>query len=86
MALQPLFGENGWRRENVSLFRSDESLRWYLRDHRQELVAGGALVLHANRWLVDPDRMLAAIMGIARRDALAACGPADSESANRVAA
>ena len=40
LQLVPLFGPQpeAWRRLNAHLFRSDESLRFYLRQHRERLL------------------------------------------------
>lgn len=42
--------------ERERAFPSQNTLDWYLRQHRAELVNRGALVLHANRWHIVADR------------------------------
>lgn len=53
-----------YRAERSQLFPSDESLRWTIRQHRDELVSAGALVCPTGRWLVQPaafDKVMVAI-------------------------
>lgn len=47
-----LVGLNAYRAARQHLFPSEGSLQWYLRRHRDRLIAAGALKLHAGRWLV----------------------------------
>lgn len=39
-----------------TLFPSRTSARWYMRCHKSDLVAMGAIVLHCNRWLIHAGR------------------------------
>lgn len=45
-----------YRQNRADLFRSDGSLQWFLRKHKQQLVEAGALLLHCGQWYVDPAR------------------------------
>lgn len=56
-------------REHV--FKSEQSLQWFMRRHRDALVKAGALVLLVGRWYVHPARFDAYLMASA---APAPCG------------
>lgn len=45
-----------YRAERPQVFQSDESLRWFCRQHGEELVKRGALVLLGRRKLAEPAR------------------------------
>jgi hypothetical protein len=45
----------GYREPRAHLFPSRESLAWFIRRHRDDLVAAGALRIPTGRWLGDPD-------------------------------
>ena len=78
--LQPLFpstkGTTSWLEANADIFPSEESLRWFFRQHRQELVETGAVVLVRAAWFANPATLRAAVMNIARRAALKAAAQA----------
>ena len=77
--LQPLFPStkgSSWLEANTDLFPSEESLRWFFRQHRQELVETGAVVLVRAAWFAKPSTLRAAVMNIARRAALKAAAQA----------
>lgn len=38
------------------LFPGIESIRWYIRRHRPALTEARAIVFHAGRWWIDPQR------------------------------
>ncbi len=44
-----------YRGPRTHLFPSRESLAWFIRRHRDDLVSGGALRIPTGRWLVDPE-------------------------------
>lgn len=74
--LIPLFGgtaQTCWRGHHAALFPSDESLRWFLRLYRAELVQRGGLVLLAGRWVATPE-LSALVREIGQRQALLAVG------------
>ena len=50
----PLIGLWDWRASNPHLFPSDTSLRWHLRQHRDDYITAGALLEIAGRFVVDP--------------------------------
>ena len=39
-----------YREHRQHIFQSDSALQWFVRKHRQALVADGALMLIAGRW------------------------------------
>lgn len=44
-----------YRERRSHIFGADESVRWYLRQHRQELLARGALLhIHGRLWINPP--------------------------------
>lgn len=68
LQLQPLFGSepDSWRGMNAHLFRSDESLRFFLRQHRERLIRDRAITKPAGRWLCAPDVMTRSVFEIGR--------------------
>jgi hypothetical protein len=64
LQLQPVFGPDGWRAMNAPIFRSDDSLRYYFRDHEARLLAEGAISKIAGRWFCVPDVMLRVVFQI----------------------
>jgi hypothetical protein len=67
----PLFSGNAsdsWRARNPRLFPSDESLRHYWRQHKDELVAAGAVVLHRGQYQAT-EKMTPMVLTIAQRAA-----------------
>ena len=53
------------------LFPSEHSARWFVRAHREDLIAGEAIALHCGRTLIHPQRL----GDIAMRISLAAVKP-----------
>lgn len=45
-----------------NVFPSESSLKWFIRRHKQELVAAGALLIINRRSLIDPPRFDAAVI------------------------
>lgn len=69
--LLPLFSgtaSDSWRARNADLFRSDESLRHYFRNHKRELVEAGAVVLHRGQYQATP-AMTPTVLSIAQATA-----------------
>lgn len=58
-ALVPLLT---YQERRAQLFPTVESIRWFVRRQRAELVNGGALLLVAARWQVNIDRFDAYVM------------------------
>ena len=56
-----------YRVERTHIFKSDESLRWFVRQHHDELVKLGALVAPTGRKLAVPDKFDAAVITIGGR-------------------
>jgi hypothetical protein len=42
--------------DRAHVFPSPTSMTWFVRKHRQELIAGGALLMIAGRWYVNPEK------------------------------
>ena len=45
-----------------NVFPSEASLKWYIRRHRQDLIAAGALLIINRRSLIDPPRFDAVVI------------------------
>lgn len=60
-----------YRQSRQNLFATEGSFQWYLRRHKAELIAAGALLLIAGRWQIDAEKfdafVLAAGAGAAKR-------------------
>ncbi len=71
LQLVPLFGPQpeAWRRLNAHLFRSDESLRFYLRQHRERLLRERAITMVAGRWFCEPRTMERVVFAIGNESA-----------------
>ncbi len=63
----PLVGLWDWRASNSHLFPSDTSLRWHLRQYRDEYIAAGALLEVAGRFVIDPPRFEATLRDVGAR-------------------
>jgi hypothetical protein len=48
----PLMGENSWVSNHPEIFSSEQSFRWWLRQHRKRLVDQSALVRLRDQWFV----------------------------------
>lgn len=46
----PLIGPNSWLAGHPEIFSSEQSFRWWLRQHRQRLVDQSALVRLRDQW------------------------------------
>lgn len=55
-------------------FPSEQSLRWFVRHHRSELVSAGALISLTNRLRFHPDAFRRVAIGIGSRNVLARVG------------
>lgn len=55
--------------ERKHIFPSLESFRWFLRQHRDELVDLGAIACPTKRWVVQPEAFDQAVMQIGVRRA-----------------
>lgn len=47
---------NAYREERKELFRSPTAIEWYVKTRKAQLVAAGALRLHAGQWFVVPEK------------------------------
>lgn len=56
-----------YRIERAHIFKSDESLRWFVRQHHDELVKLGALVAPTGRRMAVPDKFDSAVVAIGSR-------------------
>ena len=67
----PLFGGTGstWREANSQWFKSDPSLRWFLRRHQDTLIESGALIRIADRLYAVEPNMTRAVLQIGQREA-----------------
>lgn len=59
------------QKTNIHVFPTSESWRWFERQHRDELIAKGALCFVAGRKFVVPDRFRDALLSIGVRLAAA---------------
>lgn len=51
-----------YQQRTSNVFQSIESLRWYIRQHRKELVAGGGLLYIAGKHWVYPEKFDACVL------------------------
>ncbi len=63
-------GPDTWLATNRKLFRSDSSLRWTLRRHRERLIKVGALVLMRGAWFAVEPKFTRELLKIGRQEAL----------------
>lgn len=66
-ALSHLVPLDEFQRDNSRLFPSIESLRWFVRRHRDSLTGAGALIFIGRRWLIDTRLIGGAFEEIGRR-------------------
>lgn len=59
--------ESLWDEGGAGIFRSEQSARWFVRNHRPALVEGEAIAIHAGRMLVHPQRFSDVAMSVALR-------------------
>ncbi|HEY2559929.1 MAG TPA: hypothetical protein VGI48_09510 [Caldimonas sp.] len=58
-----------YRAGREHLFPSTESLNWFIKRNRAELVSAGALTLPTGRWMVQPDAFDRVVLAIGARRA-----------------
>lgn len=58
-----------YRAGRAHIFRSPQSLKWFLRQHREELTKAGALLIVARRQMLDPVKTDAVVLQIGQRQA-----------------
>lgn len=64
----PVMDPETYRQQYAAhIYRTAESFRWALRQHREELIAAGALVALCGRHLVHTERFPDAIIAIGQR-------------------
>ena len=71
---QTLVPPSDYQAQRPQVFPSPESLRWFERAHRAELIQRGALLMPNGRKLVDPQLFDAAVRDIGRRMAARRAG------------
>lgn len=59
LALRPL---PDYRQSREHVFRSEQSLQWFVRRHKSRLVDAGALIMLSGRWHVVPSRFDAIVL------------------------
>ena len=62
-----------YRASRETVFKSEDSFRWFCRQNRPELVKAGALVRPTGRWLVDPTAFDCVMLAVGMRRAGVAC-------------
>ena len=60
-----------YRMSRAQLYPSEQSLRWFLRQNRSELIEAGAITCPTGHWLVVPEAFDKAALEIGRRRARA---------------
>lgn len=64
----PMMETEEWREQFAShVFRTKDSMKYFLRTHRDELIEAGALVAPAGRLMVHPQRFEAVVQQIGQR-------------------
>lgn len=58
-----------YRAARAHIFRSPSSLKWFLRQHREELTKAGALLIVANRQMLDPAKTDEVVLQVGQRRA-----------------
>lgn len=70
--LAELISPQQYQAERQQLFPSMGSLKWFMRQRREQLATGQAIVFHAGRWLVHPASFDRVIVECSRAAALRA--------------
>jgi len=60
---------SSYREERQHIFQSDGSLSWFLRQHRDRLVAAGALVLLSGAWHANASAFDAVVLEVGQEAA-----------------
>lgn len=58
-----------YRAARPQLYPSEQSLLWFMRRNREELVSAGAIIIPNGRWLVCPQEFDQAVIDIGQRRA-----------------
>lgn len=66
-AVSSLTPTTTYAQERRHLFPTDESIRWFVRRHKLELIQAGALLMVSGRWLADPAILDEKVVEIGRR-------------------
>jgi len=66
--VMPLYGRRSWREQHVAIYATDAQLRWPVDQHRDELVAAGALALIRGRVFVVEPMFSSLMLAIAQRE------------------
>lgn len=68
LAALPIMEPEEWRLQYAGqVFRSNESLRYFIRQHRDELIDYGAIVAPIGRQMINPPTFEAAVLRIGQR-------------------
>lgn len=59
-----------YRSKRTHLFPSAQSLEWFVRKNRDELVKAGALLLPTGRWMVRPEAFDQVVVRVGERRAV----------------
>lgn len=65
--LHALVSPEDYRAQRTHLYPSQQSFNWFVRKHRNELLAAGAWIKPAGAWLVSPDAFDQAVLSIGMR-------------------
>jgi len=66
LALMPMLD---YQQSRAQVFPSEESLRWFVRARRSELLDAGALLMVAGRKVISPEEFDAVVLDVGRRTA-----------------
>lgn len=64
----PYMEPEEWRQQYAShIFMSNEAIRWFIRQHAVELIAGGAIIQPARKFMLNPEKFERAVSTIGQR-------------------
>jgi len=67
--LANLLDMESYREQRSHVFQSSQSLHWFLRNHRDDLIDAGALIYIAGRKKIEPSRFDECVLAIGKRTA-----------------
>ncbi|RYF56018.1 MAG: hypothetical protein EOO27_19510 [Comamonadaceae bacterium] len=71
-ALSGLLKPEGYQAQTAHLFPSEQSIRWYIRQHRDALVSAGALLYIAGRLWINSGKFDSYVLEAGARQKVAA--------------